>query len=215
MKIINIIFDFDGVILNSHKVKTDAFEKIFSNYGKAIGKKAKNYHLKNIGKSRFLKFKYILNNTLKYKSSKDLIKDLDKEFSNYCDNKIFKLKISKNLIEYFKKNYKKKNFFISTGTPQKKIEEIIKKKKIKKFFKEVYGSPTKKVTHINKIISKYRNKNKTIFIGDSKEDYKAAKICGINFILKLNSESKNLNLPKKIIKINSYKFLEKKLIVEN
>ena len=48
MEIKNIIFDFDGVILNSHKVKTDSFEKIFSNYGKTIGKKAKNYHLKNI-----------------------------------------------------------------------------------------------------------------------------------------------------------------------
>ena len=32
---INIIFDFDGVILNSHKVKTDAFEK-FCKFGKSI-----------------------------------------------------------------------------------------------------------------------------------------------------------------------------------
>ena len=72
MKIKCIIFDFDGVILNSHNVKTDAFEKIFSKYGKSIGKKAKNYHLKNVGKSRYLKFKYILNNVLKYKSTKKI-----------------------------------------------------------------------------------------------------------------------------------------------
>ena len=129
MEIKNIIFDFDGVILNSHNVKTDAFEKIFSKYGKSIGKKAKNYHLKNAGKSRYLKFKYILNHLLKYKSSKKIMEYLDKEFSNYCDNKIIKLKISKYLLRYLKKNYKKKNFFVSTGTPQKKIEEIIKKKK--------------------------------------------------------------------------------------
>ena len=69
--------------------------------------------------------------------------------------------------------------------------------------------PAKKVTHINKIIYKYGNKSKTIFIGDSKEDYKAAKICGINFILKLNSESKNLNLPKKLLKLTVLSFLKK------
>ena len=209
MEIKNIIFDFDGVILNSHNVKTDAFEKIFNKYGKSIGKKAKNYHLKNAGKSRYLKFKYILNNVLKYKSSKKIMEYLDKEFSNYCDNKILKLKISKYLLRYLKKNYKKKNFFISTGTPQKKIEEIIKKKKIKKFFKKIYGSPDKKIEHINKIILKYENKSKTVFIGDSEEDYKSAKICGIDFLLKLNSESKNLKLPKRVNKLQSFKFIDK------
>ena len=110
MEVKNIIFDFDGVILNSHKTKTEAFEKVFSKYGKSIGKKAKNYHLKNAGKSRYLKFKYILNYLLKYKSSKKIIEDLDREFSNYCDNKILKLKISKNLIKYLKKIIKKKIF---------------------------------------------------------------------------------------------------------
>ena len=215
MEVKNIIFDFDGVILNSHKTKTDAFEKIFSKYGKSIGKKAKKYHLKNAGKSRYLKFKYIINNILKYKSSKKNMEYLDKEFSNYCDSKILKLEISKNLMQYLKKNYKNKNFFISTGTPQKKIEEIIKKKKIKKFFKKIYGSPLKKIAHINKIISKYKNKSKTIFIGDSEEDYKSAKICGIDFLLKLNSESKNLNLPKKVNKFRSFKFIEKNFLIKN
>ena len=135
METINIIFDFDGVILNSHKVKTDAFEKVFSKFGKSIGEKAKDYHLKNIGKSRYLKFKFISKQIIKHGSSKKIMKDLDKDFSNFCDKKMFKLNISKNLIIFLKKNYKKKNFFISTGTPHKKINQIIKQKKIKKFFK--------------------------------------------------------------------------------
>ena len=56
MEIKNIIFDFDGVILNSHRVKTSAFEDIFKKYGNSIAKKAKEYHLKHTGKSRYLKF---------------------------------------------------------------------------------------------------------------------------------------------------------------
>ena len=48
----NIVFDFDGVILNSHKVKTDAFYEIFKLYGKNVANKAKNFMkeiLENLG----------------------------------------------------------------------------------------------------------------------------------------------------------------------
>ena len=60
MKFDQIIFDFDGVILNSHKIKTQAFYQLFKNYGKKIAIKSKNYHINNAGVSRYIKFKYIL-----------------------------------------------------------------------------------------------------------------------------------------------------------
>ena len=64
----NIIFDFDGVIINSHKIKTNAFHEIFKDYGNNVAKKSKKYHQKNISKSRYLKFKFIIKNILKKKS---------------------------------------------------------------------------------------------------------------------------------------------------
>ena len=63
-----IIFDFDGVIINSHKIKTKAFYEIFKSYGKKIGTKAKKFHENNIGKSRYFKFKFILKNIFKKES---------------------------------------------------------------------------------------------------------------------------------------------------
>ena len=203
MEIKNIIFDFDGVILNSHRVKTSAFEDIFKKYGNSIAKKAKEYHLKHTGKSRYLKFHFIVRKILKQKTSTDVINKLNNEFSKYCDAKILKLKVSKYLLKYLKKNYRDKNFFISTGTPQKNILKLIKKIKNEKFFKSIHGSPSNKVDHINKILSKYKNRSKTIFIGDSIIDYNAAQKCGIIFLLKLNSESK-IQVSKKSIKIKEF-----------
>ena len=55
-----------------------------------------------------------------------------------------------------------------------------------KYFKKVYGSPRSKIDHIEEIKKNY---NKIIFIGDSFEDFKAAKRTGVKFILKLNSEN--------------------------
>ena len=69
-KKINVIFDFDGVIINSHKVKTLAFYNIFKTYGKNYGLRAQRFHLNNTGKSRYFKFEFILKNILKLKVTK-------------------------------------------------------------------------------------------------------------------------------------------------
>ena len=114
-----IIFDFDGVILKSHKVKSQAFYDLFSSYGKKISEKVLSYHLKNEGKSRFIKFKYIYKNILKEKISKKKLDLLSKNFDAISLEKINELKIPKYLIYFLKKNKKKILFHISTGTPQK------------------------------------------------------------------------------------------------
>lgn len=205
----NLIFDFDGVILNSHLVKTYAFYEIFKAYGTEYGVKAKKFHLNNTGKSRYYKFEYIIRNILKLKPSREIISQYDKKFDEIVQKNIQKMTPSKHLIYFLKKKQKLFNMYISTGTPQEKIIKILKEKKILKYFNKVYGSPEIKIHHIAEI---KKNKNKCIFIGDSFEDYNAAKISNIPFICKINSE--NISLRNKIIAINtfnSFKFLDKKI----
>ena len=203
-----IIFDFDGVILNSHTIKTRAFYKIFSNYGKKIANRAKSIHLKNAGVSRFIKFNLILKKIIKTKSDKKKLTELQKKFDIYSAKKIKKLKINKYLLNFLLKNYKIYNFYISTGTPQKEILKLTKEKKINKYFVKIFGSPRKKIDHI-KIIKK--NNQRIIFIGDSKEDYISSTQSKILFIAKINSESKNYFRKKNIPKIYDFKNLEKKI----
>jgi beta-phosphoglucomutase len=204
----NIIFDFDGVIINSHKVKTSAFYNVFKVYGELYGLKAKKFHLEHIGKSRYFKFKYILKNILKSKVTKKKISNLDKEFDYFVQKRIKKMYPSHHLIRFLKNKNNLFNIYISTGTPQGNIVKTLKEKKILKYFYKVYGSPKSKTNHIKDI---KKNNKKNIFIGDSFEDFKAAKNSNIEFILKINSE--NLFLRKKINlnTINSFKFLEKKI----
>ena len=78
-----------------------------------------------------------------------------------------------------------------------------------KFFKKVYGSPSTKVTHIKRI--KIYNK-KTIFIGDSIDDIRAAKNTNTNFLLKTHNQNKAMFAKININKISNYFNLEKKII---
>ena len=53
-----IIFDFDGVIVDSVDVKGLAFAEIYSKYGGGIAEKVLSHHRSNGGMSRKVKFKY-------------------------------------------------------------------------------------------------------------------------------------------------------------
>ena len=54
-----IIFDFDGVILESLDVKTEAFKKLYQPYGPSISNKVVENHLENEGISRYEKIKIL------------------------------------------------------------------------------------------------------------------------------------------------------------
>ena len=207
-KKIQIIFDFDGVILNSHNIKTEGFYFVFKKFGHIVAKKAQNYHKKNIGISRLKKFKFIKK---KYFKNKELsIESLDKNFKKYCLNRINVLKVNAHLLKFLHKKTKKYDLFISTGTPEKEIIHILKNKKIFNYFKKVFGSPSTKIEHINKIKNKYQ---KRIFIGDSKEDYLSSKKTKTLFILREHKENKkefkNIKVPKIINFINLNKIILK------
>jgi len=205
---INIIFDFDGVVINSHKVKTSAFFHTFKSYGRDIASLAQQYHLENTGKSRYLKFNFILKNFIKIHPTNKIINSLDQIFDDFVNHKIKDMYPSDYFIKFLTNKNKSTNIYISTGTPQNKIVKILKQKKLIQYFKEIYGSPMKKVEHIKLIKS---NKKKCIFIGDSFEDFKASKDANIPFILKINSENIKLRQRYDLAAINSFKFLEKKI----
>jgi len=202
-----IIFDFDGVILNSHIIKAKAFYKIFKIFGKKQAERAQKYHLSKCGISRYKKFNYIKKNILKDNKIKN--KQLNTRFINYCLKKILNLKINEKLLKFLKSNYKKYELYISTGAPQNEIIYILKKKKLYTFFRKIYGSPSTKITHIKKI--KKTNK-KCIFIGDSIDDLKAAKKTDTNFLLKIHRQNKKEFDKMNINKILNYDNLEKKIL---
>ena len=50
-----LIYDFDGVICDSVKIKTNAFIELYKNYSLKIQNQVKEYHILNSGISRFEK----------------------------------------------------------------------------------------------------------------------------------------------------------------
>ena len=53
-----VVFDFDGVLVDSVGIKAKAYEQMYEEYGSSVVKKVRSHHLQNGGMSRFNKFKY-------------------------------------------------------------------------------------------------------------------------------------------------------------
>ena len=59
-----IVFDCDGVILNSNKIKTEAFENSVRYLGDEAAKSLRNYHIQNGGISRYQKFQHFIDSLM-------------------------------------------------------------------------------------------------------------------------------------------------------
>lgn len=206
-----IIFDFDGVILDSNDVKTGAFYQMYIQYGESVAKKVVEHHKKNGGISRFEKFKIYHKKFLNIDISQSMLDDLCQKYSEFVVKGVLNSKYVPGSLEFLKSNFKKYNFFISTGTPDSEIIHILEKLNISKYFKDVYGSPSSKDFHVKKILSKYNFQcDEVIFVGDALSDLNAATKNNITFIGRITMNNELLN-QKYLIKnfINFDKFLEK------
>ena len=75
-----IIFDFDGVLLESAEIKTDAYKQLFLKHGKSEAKKAKLFFKENPGMFREEKIRQCYQLILNKKISKEI---LEQELSTY------------------------------------------------------------------------------------------------------------------------------------
>jgi len=184
-----IIFDFDGVLVESAQIKTEAFKIIFSKWKDKVDEIV-TYHRLNMGVSRYVKFRYIYENILKEPFSETTGKKLGEKFSELVVEKIRLVPFVDGVLEFMEENHKEYMLFIASGTPQEELEDIVKFKGIEKYFIGVFGTPASKTEIIKNIIISYSlNPREIIFIGDANSDKIAAEAAGVHFVLRRNSES--------------------------
>jgi len=196
-----IIFDFDGVIVESVNVKTEAFAEIYRPYGKDVAQKVVEHHLANGGVSRFEKFRLYHKEFLGIDLTKKEVEDLAKKFSNLVLEKVIGAPYVKGAYAFISRQNSNFDLFISSGTPRDEMLTILKAKGLLIFFKAVYGSPEKKDEHVQKIMNRNNYKrSEVVFVGDAPSDRNAAKNNKIHFVARI---SKNNNLKNEKLTVNN------------
>lgn len=207
-----IIFDFDGVILESADIKTEAFVELFSDYPEKI-KEIVDYHLKNAGISRYVKFRYIYERILGQKLSREKEIELGERFSKITMQKILNAPFVAGAKEFLDENKYRYLFFIASGTPEEELYKIINARELLRYFEEMQGSPKRKINIINEIINKHKfARNEVVYVGDAQSDRIAADQAGIVFIeRKDNLDSKLYSYPWKMRNLFSLRDILEKI----
>ena len=198
----NILWDFDGVILNSMKVRDWGFEEIFKMFDQELINEFLIFHRKNGGLSRYVKIRYFYEKILSKSISKEKIDKYAESFSVLMKMELIK---SENLIldslDYIKTNHQKYNFHIVSGSDQLELRFLCKELKIAQYFNSIHGSPTPKNQLVSNLLDTYQyDKENTCLIGDSINDYEAAEYNEISFFNYNNNEIRSLGK-----EINSFK----------
>jgi phosphoglycolate phosphatase-like HAD superfamily hydrolase len=177
------VFDCDGVLLNSNKVKSDAFYQTALPYGKGAASKLLAFHIENGGISRFEKFNYFFSEILSEKNYEQSLASALDTFSLYCNQGIIECEMSPNLIVLLNRlRTLGKKVFVVSGGHQEELRSIFSTRKLDILFEGIFGSPDDKVKILNREISSREIILPAIFFGDSRYDFEAAHRCGLDFI---------------------------------
>jgi HAD superfamily hydrolase (TIGR01549 family) len=183
-----VILDFDGVILESCNIKTVAFGRLFQDFPEHVDKLL-NYHIDNMGISRYKKFEYFYKNLLNMPIDDEKLEELGKRFSDLVMDEIKECQIVPGALEFLKNHSKKMKLYVASGTPEPELRAIVKQRGLETFFKGVFGTPSTKSEIISKILEDENlKKDEVVFIGDSTTDYKEAMKIPVPFIYR-TSES--------------------------
>lgn len=178
-----IIWDFDGVILDSLAVRDYGFREIFKEFASADVERLISYHQRNGGLSRFHKITYFFDEILRKPISDDEVVGYATRFSEIMRRELSNPKyLIHDSMAFIMGHHKAMNFHIASGSEHNELNFLCQNLGIAQYFKSINGSPTPKVSLVEQILScNTYNQKECILIGDSINDYEAARANHIAF----------------------------------
>lgn len=181
-----IFFDFDGVLLDTIEAKGRAIAKAFERYGSDVYKKTYDFHLNHGGMNRRIKVKECYSLFLKQEITEELLENDLKIIAEEMKKELFKCQPVKGALDFMKQHSDNggKSWIVSAA-PEEEIKLLSEHFGYSKYVKAIYGFPHKKSDIITKIIQSNNFQLKEcLMIGDAKEDFLAAEINQISFLLR-------------------------------
>lgn len=178
-----ILWDFDGVLMDSMPVRDEGFRRVLSDYPMDEVLRLLEYHNINGGLSRYVKFRYFFEEIRKEVIEEEQVLELASAFSKVMMELLINAELLINdSLDFVKTNYDKMPMHIVSGSDGKELNEICRRLDIAKYFKSIHGSPTPKKQLVANLLKDYNYAEKDVaLIGDSINDLEAAKINEIIF----------------------------------
>lgn len=177
-----LILDFDGIILESVRIKSDAFRELFSFSPDHVDEIVK-FHQKNGGMSRYEKFRYYYENILNEELTDKCFSYLSNRFSELVFNSVMNVPYVAGAEEFLKWTKGRLPVYVVSATPEYELLQIVNSRRMSEYFIKVCGAPVSKSDNIKKILASTGvSPESVLFVGDAINDWKASQETGVRFI---------------------------------
>ncbi len=179
-----IVFDADGVILDSNITKIDSYFRTAKKLG-ASAEQAQalvDYHLEWSGVGSYPKFKWFIEVALQQAATPERISEFQEAFELAVKKGLLGCRLAEGLNGLREKTSSTK-WMVVTETDEVQTQMLFKERGIEQLFDGgIFGSPDDK----DQILSKAKANGNLImpalFVGDCKYDYEAAMRAGLDFV---------------------------------
>lgn len=179
-----LVFDCDGVVLNSNQLKIQAYFDVAIKFGanEIQAQALVDHHVKLGGISRYPKFEYFLREIMQQPVTEEAMQDLLTSFTAEVKRLLTDCEISPYLTHVRNASPDAKWMIISGGD-QAELQEIFKQRGIDKLFDAgIFGSPDNKDTILAREVGLGHIMLPALFIGDSRYDHQASTNAGLDFV---------------------------------
>lgn len=181
-----LLFDFDGVILDSMPVRDQGFREVLSDYPQEQVEALVEFHHRNGGLSRYVKLRHFFEKMRHEPVTEHKIQELSTDFSKIMrellTDKSLLIADTCTYLQTLATGQCDTQLYIVSGSDQQELQFLCQKLGIDHYFQGIYGSPTAKVENVTQIIQKINlTVDQVALIGDAHNDFEAATANGIHF----------------------------------
>ena len=178
-----VVFDFDGTLVDSNKIKINTFYEVTKDI---IGAEVV---LNKILSSPEAGDRYSIFNALtkEFIFLHNIVLDAEKLSEKYTELCEYKISLAPEINGAFRALKELRSLgisiFISSATPEFTLKKIIKIRGWESFFDMVLGSPNNKLEHLQTILKENNfSKLEVMYVGDSEVDQNASLLAGCKFV---------------------------------
>jgi phosphoglycolate phosphatase-like HAD superfamily hydrolase len=179
-----LVFDCDGVVLDSNQLKTEAYYRVAIGFG-ANHDQAQalvDYHVRLGGISRFIKFRYFLDEILHQPVTDEAMAELLESFAEEIHRGLLTCEMAPGLMD-LREITQTARWMLVSGGDQSELRSLFAERDIDGLFDAgIFGSPDNKDVILEREGADGNLSKPAIFFGDSRYDHEAAIRAGLDFV---------------------------------
>ena len=177
-----LVFDCDGVILDSVPVKTRAFARVMEPFGPEARDRFLMYHKVHGGVSSYKKFEWFFTEVLRKTITQQESENLGNLFSEYALDELRRCELIPGIQETLDSWHGKLPMFVCSGAPHEEVQAVLRERKLDKYFDAIHGSPPAKGVLLGQIVAGQKlDPADVLMVGDAPTDRDAAETVGTQF----------------------------------